>query len=143
MSAMTGRARLAFVFGIVAFVAVAALLGTLSWRLTPLEGPPMKGVRRPAREPLPDDASLVLITIDGLRADRLASYGEAPLSPARHLDRLATEGFRFEQAIAPAPESFPAHAALLTGLAPAGRSELLAPAGVIPPGRATLVTSLS
>ncbi len=142
MSPSSGRARLTLALGVVAFVAVAALLGTIAWRLTPLEGPPLKRVRGPAREPLPEDASLVLITVDGLRADRLASYGEAPLSPARHLDRLATEGFRFEQAIAPAPQSFPSHAALLTGLQPTGRAELLAPAGALPPGRATLAEVL-
>lgn len=142
MSRATQRARLAMAFSVIAFVAVAALLGVMAWRLTPLEGPPLKRVRGPAREPLPEDASLVLITIDGLRADRLASYGAAPLSPARHLDRLATEGFRFEQAITPAPQSFPAHAALLTGLQPTGRAELLAPAGSLPPGRATLAEVL-
>jgi arylsulfatase A-like enzyme/cytochrome c-type biogenesis protein CcmH/NrfG len=125
------------------FAAVTILLGLIAWRLTPPDGPPrQRPLMASRREALPQDASLVLITIDGLRADRLASYGEAPLSPARHLDRLAGEGYRFEQAIAPAPMSFPAHAALLTGMAPAGRDDLLAPAGPLPPGRATLAEVL-
>jgi len=143
MSATPARVRLVQIFAAVMFAAVALLLGLLTWRLTPPDGPPrQRPLMASRREALPEDASLVLITIDGLRADRLASYGEAPLSPARHLDRLAGEGYRFEQAIAPAPMSFPAHAALMTGMAPAGRDDLLAPAGPLPPGRATLAEVL-
>jgi arylsulfatase A-like enzyme len=143
MSATPARARLAQVFTALSCAAVAVLLGLLAWRLTPPEGPPrQRPLLASRREALPEDASLVLITIDGLRADRLASYGEAPLSPARHLDRLAGEGYRFEQAIAPAPLAFPAHAALMTGMAPAGRDDLLEPVGPLPPGRATLAEVL-
>jgi len=143
MSATAARIRLVQAVGAVMFAAVFILLGLIAWRLTPPEGPPrQRPLLASGREALPDDASLVLITIDGLRADRLASYGEAPLSPARFLDRLAGEGYRFEQAIAPAPMSFPAHAALMTGMAPTGRDDLLAPAGPLPPGRATLAEVL-
>jgi len=143
MSATPARIRLVQALAAVLFAAVTILLGLITWRLTPPDGPPrQRPLRASRREALPEDASLVLITIDGLRADRLASYGEAPLSPARHLDRLAGEGYRFEQAIAPAPMSFPAHAALMTGMAPAGRADLLAPSGPLPPGRATLAEVL-
>jgi arylsulfatase A-like enzyme/Flp pilus assembly protein TadD len=143
MSPNPARVRLAQVFSVLAFAAVLALLGLLAWRLTPPDGPPrQRPLLASRREALPEDASLVLITVDGLRADRLASYGEAPLSPARHLDRLAGEGYRFEQAIAPAPLSFPAHVAVMTGMAPAGREDLLDPAGSLPPGRATLAEVL-
>lgn len=63
------------------------------------------------------DASVVLISIDTLRADRLPAYGyKAGSTPA--LDRLAREGVLFEDVLSPAPQTLPAHASLLTGLAP-------------------------
>jgi len=61
--------------------------------------------------------NLLLITIDTLRADRLGAYGHAA-ARTRHLDRLAAEGVRFEQALSPAPITLPAHASLFTGLYP-------------------------
>ncbi|HZM70210.1 MAG TPA: sulfatase-like hydrolase/transferase [Candidatus Cryosericum sp.] len=137
------RHRLMQVWGLVSFLFVAALLGLLAWRLTPPGGPPLKRPRPGlVRSQIPEEASLVLITLDGLRTDRLGSYGEAPLSPTPHLDRLVSEGFRFEQAISPAPATFPAHVALLLGLSPAGRSEILDLGGTVPPGRATLAEIL-
>jgi choline-sulfatase len=61
--------------------------------------------------------SVVLISIDTLRADRLPAYGYKPGStPA--LDRLAREGVLFEDVFSPAPQTLPAHVSLLTGLAP-------------------------
>jgi arylsulfatase A-like enzyme/Tfp pilus assembly protein PilF len=62
-------------------------------------------------------ASVVLITIDTLRADRLPAYGYAAGStPA--LDRLAREGVLFESVYSPTPQTLPAHASLFTGLLP-------------------------
>jgi choline-sulfatase len=62
--------------------------------------------------PVPD--SLVLITLDTTRADRLPAYGFQGVStPA--LDRLAAEGIVFEDAVAPVPLTLPSHASLLTG----------------------------
>jgi arylsulfatase A-like enzyme/Flp pilus assembly protein TadD len=60
---------------------------------------------------------VLLVTLDTTRADRLGSYGYAP-GRTRHLDRLAAEGVRFDQAISPAPLTLPAHASLFTGLYP-------------------------
>lgn len=141
--ATLSRHRLMQVWGLVSFLFVAALLGLLAWRLTPPGGPPLKRPRPGlVRSQVPEEASLVLITVDGLRTDRLGSYGEAPLSPTPHLDRMVSEGFRFEQAIAPSPATFPAHVALLLGLSPAGRSEILDLGGTLPPGRATLAEIL-
>jgi arylsulfatase A-like enzyme/Flp pilus assembly protein TadD len=137
------RARLLQLFVGASLVVVTTLLGFLIWRLTP---PEERRLQRPkrgvARGAMPEDACLVLITIDGLRADRLGSYGDAPLSPSSQIDRLASEGFRFEQAITPAPASFPAHAAILSGFSPVGRPDLLEPGAVLPPGRATLAEIL-
>ncbi len=61
--------------------------------------------------------NLILIVVDTLRADALGCYGErAPTSPT--LDRIAAEGVRFTNAYSPAPWTVPAHASLLTGVAP-------------------------
>jgi arylsulfatase A-like enzyme/Flp pilus assembly protein TadD len=61
--------------------------------------------------------SLLLITLDTTRADRLGSYGyREALTPA--LDRLASEGVSFEQAFASVPITLPSHATLMTGLQP-------------------------
>jgi arylsulfatase A-like enzyme/tetratricopeptide (TPR) repeat protein len=61
--------------------------------------------------------SLLLITLDTTRADRLGCYGhEAALTPA--LDRLASEGALFEQAFANVPITLPSHATIMTGLQP-------------------------
>ena len=137
------RMRLVQAGGIAAFLFVSGLLGLLAWRLTPPGGPPIQRPRPGlVRSQVPEEASLVLITIDGLRTDRLGSYGEAPLSPTPHLDRVVSEGFRFEQAISQAPASFPSHAALLTGFSPVGREGLLAIGGTLPPERVTLAEIL-
>lgn len=62
-------------------------------------------------------ANLLLITIDTLRADRVGSYGyESAETP--HLDRLAAEGIRFEEVVAPTPLTLPSHASLMTSMNP-------------------------
>src|SRR5688572_24768837 len=61
--------------------------------------------------------SVLLVSVDTLRADRLGSYGyEAAATPV--LDRLAARGLRFEQAATVAPLTLPAHASLLSGTFP-------------------------
>jgi|GEM_PF-1279014 len=61
--------------------------------------------------------SVLLISIDALRADHLGCYGyERETSPA--IDRLAHEGVRFETAFCPVPATGPSHATMLTGLTP-------------------------
>ena len=66
-----------------------ALLALLAGCAPPAdERPPLQGV--------------VLVLLDTVRADRLGCYGhERPTSP--HLDALAAQGVRFEQAISSAP----------------------------------------
>jgi choline-sulfatase len=67
----------------------------------------------------PRAESVVLITIDTLRADRVGAYGLAGArTPA--LDALAHEGTRFDRAWAPAPITLTSHASLLTGRYPPG-----------------------
>lgn len=61
--------------------------------------------------------SVVLVSIDTLRADHLGVYGYPwPTSP--HLDRLAGESAVFRTAISHASSTLPSHASLLSGLLP-------------------------
>jgi arylsulfatase A-like enzyme/Tfp pilus assembly protein PilF len=62
------------------------------------------------------DQNVLLITIDTLRADALASYGGRAVTP--NLDRLARDGVRFTFAHAHAVVTLPSHASLLTGRYP-------------------------
>ncbi len=74
-----------------------------------------KGVGRLTRSrPL----SVLLVSVDTLRADRLGSYGYTAASTPV-LDRLAARGLRFAQATTVAPLTLPAHASLLSGTFPA------------------------
>jgi arylsulfatase A-like enzyme/predicted Zn-dependent protease len=62
--------------------------------------------------------SVLLISIDTLRADRLGSYGyRAAATPV--LDALAARGLRFDQAATVVPLTLPAHSSLMTGTFPA------------------------
>jgi arylsulfatase A-like enzyme/Tfp pilus assembly protein PilF len=61
--------------------------------------------------------SVLLISVDTLRADRLGSYGYRSASTPV-LDRLAARGLRFAQATTVAPLTLPAHASLLSGTFP-------------------------
>jgi arylsulfatase A-like enzyme len=57
--------------------------------------------------------NVVLISVDALRADALSAHGGPVTTPS--VERLAREGVLFERAYAPAPETAPTHASLLTG----------------------------
>lgn len=61
--------------------------------------------------------SLLLITIDTLRADRVGAYGDAQARTPT-LDALARQGMLFEHAFSVAPLTLPAHASLMTGRLP-------------------------
>jgi choline-sulfatase len=63
--------------------------------------------------------SVLLITIDTLRADHVGAYGSTT-SHTPALDALARGGTRFEKAWAPAPITLTSHASLLTGRYPPG-----------------------
>lgn len=65
--------------------------------------------------------SVLLITIDTLRADHLGVYGAeatAAGSPTPHIDRFAAEPTLFERAMAPMPLTRPSHFSILTSLYP-------------------------
>jgi len=62
--------------------------------------------------------SLLLVTIDTLRADHVGCYGDAS-AHTPHLDTLCAQGVVFESAFAPAPITLASHASMMTGLHPA------------------------
>ncbi len=66
---------------------------------------------------LPERPSVVLVTIDTLRADRLGCYGY-PSAETPTIDALALAGARFQHAYTPVPITLPAHASLFTGMFP-------------------------
>jgi choline-sulfatase len=68
--------------------------------------------RRSTEEP-----SVVLVSIDTLRADRLALYGYGPGSTPT-FDRLGRESVVFDEAYSHCPLTLPAHSSLFTGLLP-------------------------
>jgi len=61
--------------------------------------------------------SLVLLTLDTTRHDRLGAYGD-PAARTPTLDRLARTGVLFEDAATAVPLTLPAHATMLTGRYP-------------------------
>jgi arylsulfatase A-like enzyme/Flp pilus assembly protein TadD len=65
----------------------------------------------------PNGPSVLLVTIDTLRADRVGAYGATGVETPT-LDALAARGVLFEQAMAPVPLTLPSHASLLTGQYP-------------------------
>lgn len=87
-------------------IVVAVAAGWFGWQKGWLGGSSSRGPR-----------SVLLVSVDTLRADRLGSYGyQAASTPV--LDALAARGLRFEQAATVAPLTLPAHTSLLSGTFP-------------------------
>jgi arylsulfatase A-like enzyme len=83
---------------LLAVIAVGAVLAVMR----PWERPPL---------------TVVLISLDTLRPQRLGVYGNEPeVSP--RLDALARDAVVFDQALAPSPWTLPSHMSMLTGLDP-------------------------
>jgi tetratricopeptide (TPR) repeat protein len=90
------------------FILVFAALGT---------GLAALGGWRYARASAPVSGPIILISVDTLRADHLPAYGYKNVkTPA--IDALAADGAIFERAYSHAPQTLPAHAALLSGQLP-------------------------
>ncbi len=70
-----------------------------------------------ADSPASPPPSILLVTVDTLRADRVGCYGYAP-AETPNLDRLAAAGVRFEHARSQVPLTLPSHATILTGRLP-------------------------
>src|SRR5258708_28979121 len=72
---------------------------------------------RYARASAPVSGRIIVSSIDTLRADHLRAYGYKNVrTPA--IDALAADGVVFERAYSHAPQTLPAHAALLSGQLP-------------------------
>ena len=71
----------------------------------------------PREVPDPSMPNLLLIVIDTLRADHLGAYGY-PRQTSPTIDRLASAGVVFENALSQAPWTAPSLASLFTGLYP-------------------------
>jgi arylsulfatase A-like enzyme len=87
-------------------MALAASIGIGDW---------MKKRSEDARAvPPAGSPNVLLIVLDTVRADRLSAYGyHRPTTP--HLERLARNGIRFENARATAPWTLASHASFFTG----------------------------
>jgi arylsulfatase A-like enzyme len=82
---------------------------------------------------------MIVLAVDGLRADALGCYGGPAATPA--LDALAAESLRFEWAFAQAPEMLPSLGAALSGLYPTSNG-LRAPGDLLQPAAETLAEAL-
>jgi arylsulfatase A-like enzyme len=71
----------------------------------------------PAEPPDDNTPNILLITVDTLRADHVSSYGyHLKTTPA--IDRLASEGARFENTYSAIPLTGPSHFSIFTGRYP-------------------------
>lgn len=105
---------------------VSALLAGAAWYVLPA----LAEARADGR------LSVLLISLDTLRADHLSALGyRRALTP--HLDALAAEGILFEHAVSAAPWTLPAHVSLFTSLLPSDH-RIRWDSDVIDPIRATM-----
>jgi arylsulfatase A-like enzyme/Flp pilus assembly protein TadD len=72
-----------------------------------------------SRDQGPEKQSVLLVTVDTMRADRVGTYGCREVDTP-HMDRLAREGVLFSRAYSAAPLTLPSHATIMTGLYPPG-----------------------
>jgi arylsulfatase A-like enzyme/Flp pilus assembly protein TadD len=91
-----------------ALAAAAVLAGWLLWTRAPRGTIPPGACR---------GCSVVLITIDTLRSDRVGAFG-GPQGLTPTLDRLAAEGVRLTRAYASAPLTLTSHTSILTATSP-------------------------
>ncbi len=103
-------------------VRVALALALLSWvaggsRTLASVATALAPTRAQASPPAPSQLNVVIITVDTLRADHLACYGDKQIRTP-NMDRLAQSGARFTQAFTPVPITLPAHTCLFTGSYP-------------------------
>jgi arylsulfatase A-like enzyme/Flp pilus assembly protein TadD len=95
-----------------------AALAQTSPRDSPPTTPHKPAIASHSRATLsPSRPSVILITIDTLRADHVACYG-AQMVKTPTLDALAHDGVVFERAISQVPLTWPSHAVILTGTYP-------------------------
>ncbi|HEY8148152.1 MAG TPA: sulfatase, partial [Vicinamibacteria bacterium] len=88
-----------------------------------------------------EGTSVILVTIDTLRADHVGAYG-AKTGATPHLDALAARGTVFDEALASVPLTLPSHASLLSGLEPPHHGLHANGRSIFPADRPTLATVL-
>jgi arylsulfatase A-like enzyme len=137
VSRIAGRVRFPVVrllsWGLVASGIVGLCgIGYFFWR--PFPPGPARGSDEPSARP-----NVVFIVLDTVRADHLSSYGYSrPTTP--NLDRLASRGVLFENAISPSSWTLASHASMFTGLLPhQNGADWWLP---LPPGPRTLAEAL-
>ena len=69
------------------------------------------------RSTRPAKPSVILVSVDCLRADHLSAYGY-PRETSPHIDAFSREAVLFETAVAASTYTLPSHASMLTGLPP-------------------------
>lgn len=111
---MTRRITLAAALLLASAVAALVWLRYVPRAVTSVSGEPLGHLPAGVRD---TDLNLLLITLDTTRADRIHAYGFDGIETP-NLDRLAREGVLFEQAVAPAPLTLPAHSSIFTGAFP-------------------------
>ncbi len=84
----------------------------------------------------PGAPSILLVTLDTLRADHVSAYGY-PRKTTPRLDALARRSTLFERAYASSPYTLSTHASLFTGLLPSAHGAHPVPFPNTQPGRAT------
>jgi choline-sulfatase len=97
--------------------ALLAAAAALAYLRRPADPDAAARARLARLDPRAEALSVVLVTLDTLRADRLGCYGFRGVETP-HLDALARDGVVFEQATATVPLTLPSHASILTGLLP-------------------------
>ncbi len=111
MSQHSGRFGQLALFGVMTWLACLMLLAS-SFAYSQV-------VNRSAKNPPPrrTKPNLLLITVDTLRADRLAPYGYSQVKTP-WISHLATDGVLFDRAIAQVPLTLPSHCSIMTGMNP-------------------------
>src|SRR5262245_21781219 len=113
-------------FGCACAVAAAVLAAALGLACRKEAGPP---------------PSLLLVTVDTLRADRVGAYGARDVK-TQAIDGLAARGVLFEEALSSTPLTLPSHSTILSGLEPPRHGVRDNGTYVFPDSRETLATRL-
>ena len=87
----------------------------LQLAVLPALGLAVAGCSRPVD---PGDLSVIVVTLDTTRADRIGAYGGDTV-PTPVLDRLADQGVLFREAVSQVPLTLPSHSTMFTGRYPA------------------------
>lgn len=109
----------------------------------PAAPPPPSAFGLPVVRVVPEEApTVILISIDTLRPDRLGCYGAVkPTSP--NLDRFREQAVLFACAIAQAPSTLPSHATMLTSLLPEHHGAFFSRRSPLPGDPPTVATVLA